>query len=167
MPTKPPTPQELEMIHLTDTDEDVPLTLRGSTTDPTKTFTGSKVHQHHLKLPGRPLNDCAGDSAHFSGSTSLVFNFMLLRDLVEGPDGTFVSATLQCCICAEAGTQAGTYCVNKKTMKSTGSILYHFWNNHHDWWVETEEMDYSILPHQKKPFLAKPVGVSHRFTSEH
>lgn len=34
---------------------------------------------------------------------------MLLKDLVEDSDGGFVSATLALCICANAGTLAGTY----------------------------------------------------------
>jgi hypothetical protein len=151
---------ELEAICLTDTEEDVLPSEEGFTNAPKKTFTGLKLHRHRLQLTGRPQIHCAADSVHFSTLSSLVFTFMLLQDLVEDSDGGFVSATLQCCVCANAGTLAGKYHVNKKTMKSTGSILYHFHTNHQDWWATAEAADNSVAPHQKNTGTGKPIEVS-------
>ena len=155
---EPCTPQELETIPLTDTDEDVPLSLEASTDVPKKTFKGRKLHPHRLALPGRPKQCCVADSIHFSASTSLVFTYLLLEDLVEA-DGAFVSVTLQCCLCTSNGIPGGTYHINQKTKKSTGSILSHFCNNHGDWWAEVEHIDNSGMLQLKKPTV-KPVEVS-------
>lgn len=79
---------------------------------------------------------------------------------MEDLDGGFMSVTLQCCICANVGTLAGTYRVNKKTMKSTGSILYHFRTNHHNWWAEAEAADNGAALRQKNPVTGRPIEVS-------
>jgi len=86
---------------------------------------------------------------------------VLLRDLVEGPDHEFVSATLQCCICACEGTVGGTYRINKKSMKSTGNLRGHFSGNHGEWWAEVERLENCANPQPPKPAVEKPVDVSY------
>lgn len=162
VPAELPTPEpETIQLAASDTDEDGPLPSHNSNAS-TKTFTGRKLYQHRLELPDRPLNDCAADSVHFSASASLVFTYMLLRDVVEGPDGNLMSGTLQCCICADKGTREGTYHVKDKTKKSTGSILYHFRHHHGAWWTKVEDMDNGVVPRPKKSATGKPVDVSIR-----
>ena len=72
-----------------------------------------------------------------------------------------MSATLQCCICACKGTVGGTYCINKKSMKSIGNLHGHFSGNHGEWWAEVEHLENCANPQLPKPAVEKPVDVSY------
>jgi hypothetical protein len=139
---------EDEFFHFSDThsEPDASQTNQPSVATPEKARM-AKDHPHRLFLRGRPTEGCAADSRHFSASSSLVYTFMLLSELKEGPDGEFESAQLQCCICACDGDQAGSYRVTRKSKRSTGNYLNHFRSAHHDWWTGVEEDDKAVLEH--------------------
>jgi hypothetical protein len=142
---EPPAPNK--SFHFTDSDEETStLAPEQPTVTAEKMFAGHKTYPHRLDLDGRPAEGCVADSHHFSGSASLVFTFMVLHSMREGPDGRLESAQLQCCLCAQGGGKKGVYSLTAATKTSTGTMLTHFRTKHEEWWTAKEKLDEQALP---------------------
>lgn len=151
---RPPSPAESIRLPESDEEEEPLSTEKQPTSKAKKSFAGPRSYPHRLYLPDRPSEGCAADSRHFSASSSLVFTFMIIKNICEDEDGVFESAVIQCCLCAEGKGQKGTYHIAKQTMRSTGTMHSHFRNNHRVWWEEREKADSGTV--SSRAATAKP-----------
>ena len=102
---------------------------------------------HHKNLNGRPSQNCAADSRHFSESKALAYTFLVLdpASVKEKDDGRLESCRLQCAVCNAKGSQKGWFEWNELSDRGTGHFHKHFKSTtitgHSEWWNKVDAED--------------------------
>lgn len=101
-------------------------------------------YEHRKGLPGRPTENCAADSRHFSRSKSLVWSFIVILELRADADGKAQRAQLQCAHCYARGDRVAVWDYDF-FKPSTGRFVAHFKSKHEEWWSQVQKLDGEAL----------------------
>ena len=102
---------------------------------------------HCKNLEGRPSQNCAADSQHFSQSMALAYTFLVLdpMSVKEKEDGRLKSCKMQCALCNAKGSWKGWFEWNELLDWGAGHFHKHFKSTmlpeHLGWWKKVDMED--------------------------